>query len=88
MRNALTVASDLDEDCQTVVGVPGGIQVVFVFLSDVWHHHVDKRLHGVMEGRGEALIPGQLWGVARMFMQMLLYGITHLNLVILFSPKK
>ncbi len=51
---------DLDEDGQTVVGVPGGIQVVFVFLSDVWHHHVDQSLHSVMEGRGEALIPGQL----------------------------
>lgn len=47
----VTVDPDLDEDCQAVVGVPGGIQVVFVFLSDVWHHHVDQSLHGVMEGR-------------------------------------
>ena len=47
----VTVDPDLDEDCQAVVGVPGGIQVVFVFLSDVWHHHVDQSLHSVMEGR-------------------------------------
>lgn len=44
------VTPDLDEYCQAVVGVPGSIQVVFVLLSDVRHHHVDKRLHRVMEG--------------------------------------
>lgn len=56
---------DLDEDGQAVVGVPGGVQVVFVLLSDVRHHHVDERLHRVVEGSGEALVPGQLQGTAR-----------------------
>lgn len=53
---------DLDEDRQAVVGVPGGVQVVLVLLSDVRHHHVDQRLHRVVERCGEALVPGQLWG--------------------------
>lgn len=50
MPDTVTVAPDLDEDRQTVVSVPGSIEVVFVFLSDVWHHHVDQSLHSVMEG--------------------------------------
>lgn len=50
MKHTATLTPDLDEDCQTVVGVPGSVQVVFVLLGDVWHHHVDQRLHGVMEG--------------------------------------
>lgn len=53
---------DLDEDRQAVVGVSGSIQVVFVFLRDVWHDQVDQRLHGVMEGGREALVSGQLQG--------------------------
>lgn len=60
MKGALNVAPDLDEDSQTVVGIPGSIQVVFVFLSYVRHHHVDQRLHSVMEGCRKTLIPGQL----------------------------
>lgn len=51
---------DLYEDCQAVVGISSSIQIVLVLLSDVWHHHVDQSLHGVMEGCGEALISGQL----------------------------
>lgn len=51
LQATVTVDPDLDKDCQAVVGVSGGIQVVFVFLSDVWHHHVDQSLHSVMEGR-------------------------------------
>lgn len=53
---------DLDEDRQAVVGVSGSIQVVLVFLRDVRHDQVDQRLHGVMEGGREALVPGQLQG--------------------------
>lgn len=41
MKHTATLTPDLDEDCQTVVGVPGSVQVVFVLLGDVWHHHVD-----------------------------------------------
>lgn len=66
---------DLDEDCQTVVGIPGSIQVVFVLLCDVWHNHVDQCLHRVMERCREALIPGQLKDITRMSVQMLLYNI-------------
>lgn len=51
---------DLYEDCQAVVGISGSVQIVLVLLSDVWHHHVDQSLHGVMEGCGEALVSGQL----------------------------
>lgn len=60
MKKAAGAGPDLDEDRQAVVGVPGSIQVVFVFLRDVRHDQVDQRLHGVMEGGREALVPGQL----------------------------
>lgn len=57
-----TLTPDLDEDCQAVVGVSGCVQIVLVLLGDVRHHHVDQRLHCVVEGRREALVPGQLQG--------------------------
>lgn len=62
MKKAARAGPDLDEDRQAVVGVSGSIQVVFVFLRDVWHDQVDQRLHGVMEGGREALVSGQLQG--------------------------
>lgn len=46
---AVSVDPHLDEDCKAVVGIPGSIQIVLVFLGDVWHHHVDQSLHSVME---------------------------------------
>lgn len=65
---AVSVAPDLDEDCQAVVGIPGSIQIVLVFLCDVRHHHVDQSLHCVMERCWETLIPGQLKNT-RMFIE-------------------
>lgn len=47
----LSLNAYLNEDCQAVVGVSGSVQVVLVFLSDMWHYHIDKSLHTVMEGR-------------------------------------
>lgn len=61
-KRAAGAGPDLDEDRQAVVGVSGSIQVVLVFLRDVRHDQVDQRLHGVMEGGREALVPGQLQG--------------------------
>lgn len=54
------MTAHLDEDGQTVVGIPGGVQIVLVLLGDVGHHHVDQGLHRVVEGCRETLVPGQL----------------------------
>lgn len=62
VKKAARAGPDLDEDRQAVVGVSGSVQVVFVFLRDVWHDQVDQRLHRVMEGGREALVSGQLQG--------------------------
>lgn len=43
-----------------MVGIASSIQVVLVFLRDVWHQHVHQSLHGVVEGGREALVSGEL----------------------------
>lgn len=40
-KKAAPACPNLDEDRQAMVGVSGSIQVVFVFLRDVWHDQVD-----------------------------------------------
>lgn len=54
------MGADLDENSQTVVGIASCVQVVFVFLGDVWHQHVYQSLHCVVEGCRETLVPGEL----------------------------
>lgn len=57
-------SAHLDEDSEAVIGVSSGVQVVFVFLCDMRHHHGDQRLHRVIEGRRETLAPGNLQDTA------------------------
>ena len=52
--------ANLDENCQAVVGIASSIQVVLVFLGDVWHQHIDQGLHCVVEGCCKTLVPGEL----------------------------
>lgn len=54
------MSTNLDENGQTVVGIASCIQVVFVFLGDVWHQHVHQSLHCMVERCRETLVPGQL----------------------------
>lgn len=59
-RPPSSARANLDEHGQTVVGVASRVQVVLVFLGDVWHQHVHQSLHRVVEGCREALVPGEL----------------------------
>lgn len=43
------MSANLDENSQTVVGIASCIQVVFVFLGDVWHQHVNQSLRCMVE---------------------------------------
>lgn len=43
-----------------MVGIASCIQVVFVFLGDVWHQHVHQSLHCMVERCRETLVPGEL----------------------------
>lgn len=43
------MSANLDENSQTVVGIASCIQVVFVFLGDVWHQHVHQSLRCMVE---------------------------------------
>lgn len=52
--------ADLNEHSQAVVGIAGRVQVVLVLLCDVRHEHVHQRLYRMIEGGGEALVPGEL----------------------------
>lgn len=56
----MKMSTNLDENGQTVVGIASCVQVVLVFLGDVWHQHVHQRLHCMVEGCRETLDPGEL----------------------------
>ena len=43
--------ANLDEHCQAVIGIASRVQVVLVFLCDVWHQHIHQSLHRMVEGR-------------------------------------
>lgn len=53
-------SANLDENCQAVVGITSCVQVVFVFLGDLWHQHVDQSLHCMVEGCRKTLVPREL----------------------------
>lgn len=44
-------SANLDENCQAVIGIASCIQVVLVFLGDVWHQHIHQGLHCMVERR-------------------------------------
>lgn len=53
-------SANLDESCQAVVGIASCVQVVLVFLRDVWHQHIHQCLHCMIERCRKALVPGEL----------------------------
>lgn len=53
-------SANLDENCQAVVGIASRVQVVLVFLSDVWHQHIHQSLHCMVERCRKTLVPGEL----------------------------
>ncbi len=59
-------SANLDENGQTVVGIASCIQVVLVFLGDVWHQHIHQSLHRMVERRRETLVSGELETKERM----------------------
>lgn len=43
-----------------MVGIASCIEIVLIFLGDVWHEHIDQSLYCMVVGCRKALVPGDL----------------------------